>query len=338
MLGVRVAIQGFGEIGRLLAKTCLKRGYELVGVIDVKEELVGRDAGVLIGVGERGLRVNRSLGDVLREGRPDILIQSTTSRLDEAYPQFKHALEHGVDVISTCETLVYPHYRYRELAGEIDRAARRGGAAVIGAGINPGYLLDLLPAFLTAPCASVESVKAVRQLDAAKRREAFRRKIGIGMRPAEFRDLLARGVLTGHVGMAESALLLARMLGMKVDEVVEEQEPIVADEVAESAGTRVSPGQVKGVDSTCIVRSSGTDIVTLRFSAYVAAREYEEIIVRGEPDVRWLSSGTPGDIATAAYIVNLIPQVAEAGPGLLLLDELRTPHYSRVPLGGVRGP
>lgn len=323
---MRVAILGLGDIGRLVARCALKRGYSVVGGVDIDPAKIGADVGELAGVGRVGKQVYGSLEELMRKEDFDVLIQSTTSYLDQAYRQFRPAVEKGISIVSTCETLVYPYYRYPELAGEIDRVARHSGAAVLGAGINPGYLLDVLPVFMTAPCLSVESIVAVRQLDAAKRRLPFRKKVGVGMRLEEYSEKLRRGEYTGHVGMAESALLIAKALKIRVDGVEEDQVPVVADRTFESAGIIVKPGEVRGVESRCVVRSAGREAVRLEFRALVGAEEYEEVTIRGEPSITWRSSGTPGDLGTVSVILNVAPLVLRAGPGLLTIDELPLMH------------
>ena len=323
---VRIAILGLGDIGRLVARCALKRGYSVVGGVDIDPAKIGADIGELAGTGRLGKIVYDSLEELLKKEDIDVLIQSTTSYLDQAYRQFRSAVENGVSIISTCETLVYPYYRYPELAAEIDRAARHSGATVLGAGINPGYLLDVLPVFMTAPCLSVESIVAVRQLDAAKRRSPFRKKVGVGMRMEEYSEKLRRGEYTGHVGMAESALLIAKALRIRVDRIEEDQAPVAADKVVESAGITVRPGEVRGVESRCVIRTAGRETVRLEFRALVGAEEYEEVMIRGEPSLTWRSSGTPGDLGTVSVILNVAPLVLRAGPGLVTIDELPLMH------------
>lgn len=323
---MRLSILGLGDIGRLIARCALLRGYRVVGGVDIDPAKIGADIGELAGVGKIGKRVYSSVEELLKKEETDLLVQSTTSYLDKAFDQFRPAVECGVSVVSTCETLVYPYYRYPSIAAEIDRLARHSGATVLGAGINPGYLLDILPVFLTAPCLSIESITAVRQLDAAKRREPFRKKVGLGMKLEEYREKLSRGEYTGHVGMAESALLIAKALRIKVDRVEESQLPVAADRIIESAGITVSPGEVRGVESRCIILSGNRETVRLEFRALAGVEEYEEVAIKGEPSITWRSSGTPGDLGTASVIVNVAPMVLRARPGLITMDELHMIH------------
>ncbi|MCS7143109.1 MAG: dihydrodipicolinate reductase [Aigarchaeota archaeon] len=326
---MRVIVQGLGFIGRLTARACVEKGLDLVGCTDVDEELVGKDLGDLIGLERTGVRVTADLEQVVENERADFLISCTTSFVDEAYSHFMPALRRGINVISTCETLVYPYHRYPEVAERIDAMARENGARVIGAGINPGYLLDVLPAFLTAPIQRINRIRCTRQVDASKRRPSFRRKIGLGLTEGEFAESLKVGKITGHVGMTESALLLADCLKVRVVEVTESQTPILARADLGVNGAPIRSRTVAGIEARSSVRSDECLEIELVFRAGVSLEEYEEVSIEGEPSVVWRSSGVPGDVSTAAYIVNLIPRVLELSPGLRLVSDLRLPSWWR---------
>ncbi|MEM1747967.1 MAG: hypothetical protein QXZ05_06940, partial [Sulfolobales archaeon] len=217
---MRIGVYGFGAIGRLASRLILERGHELVGAVDIDERIVGKDVGELLGVGSLGVEVTK---DVSELADADVVIHATGSYLDRVFDQLASLVKLGVHVVSTCETLSYPYYRYPVLALRLDELARAFGSVVIGTGINPGYLLDTLVAVLAASVPSVKRVKAVRSLDAAKRREPFRKKIGIGEDPRVVEERIARGEITGHVGYAESVYLIALAGDLNLTKVVEWQ-------------------------------------------------------------------------------------------------------------------
>jgi len=235
---MRFLSYGFGDIGRRIAALALRRGHECVGVIDSNPDLVGRDAGELMGMARLGLTVSGDAEQTIRNSIPEVVFHATGSYLDRVYPQILSCIRNGASLVSTCETLVYPHYRYPNIAEILHRKAKENRVVVLGAGINPGFLLDYLPAVMTAVCSEVESITAVRSLDAAKRRPSFQRKIGIGLGVDEWRAAAESGAVTGHVGYAESTLLLVDMLGLRWVSVKESQEPIIEDGAA--AGIRGS--------------------------------------------------------------------------------------------------
>jgi 4-hydroxy-tetrahydrodipicolinate reductase len=317
---LRLGFYGFGAIGRLTARVAIERGFEIIGAVDINPNILGKDVGELAGVGRLGVRVT---SDPASLAAADVVVHATGSFLDKVYPQLLELIEMGLDVISTCETLAYPWYRYPVLARKLDERARGYGATILGTGVNPGFILDTLVVVLSASLPYIDSIRAVRSLDAAKRREPFRRKVGIGMDPDEYRRKLESGELTGHVGYAESVMLVAEALGVQPTKVVEAQEPVIAETRLESSGVVVEKGRVAGIRGYGAAFVKDREVVRVELRAYVGAEEFEEIrIDGGEYGVTWRSSGTPGDVATASIVLSLAEAVAEAPPGLLTMLDM----------------
>ncbi|MEM4665067.1 MAG: hypothetical protein QW271_04905 [Sulfolobales archaeon] len=317
---MRIGVYGFGAIGRLASRLILERGHELVGAVDIDERIVGKDVGELLGVGSLGVEVTK---DVSELADADVVIHATGSYLDRVFDQIASLVKLGVHVVSTCETLSYPYYRYPVLALRLDELARAFGSVVIGTGINPGYLLDTLVAVLAASVPSVKRVKAVRSLDAAKRREPFRKKIGIGEDPRVVEERIARGEITGHVGYAESVYLIALAGDLNLTKVVEWQGSVPAEADVESSGIRVEKGKNKGIVGYGAGFVGEQEVIRVVFEAYVGAPEYEEIEVEGhEYSVKWRSTGTPGDLGTVTVALNVAERVPYMLPGLRLMTDM----------------
>jgi len=324
----RAVVYGLGPIGQLIAKVALERGIELVGAIDIDPSKVGRDVGELIGLKSSiGVRVEGDADKVLNETKPDVVLHSTGTWLDKVYPQLVKAIRVGADVVSTCETLAWPWYRYPELAELLDNYAKAHGSTVLGAGVNPGFALDVLPAVLTVTLTRLSRVRVVRSLDASRRRYSFQRKIGLGMSLSQFKEALAKGEITAHVGFAESVLLMASMMGIRLDRVEEGQEAIVADRHYETQYFKVEEGQVRGVVGHGSGFVGSNEVIRVELRACIACEDYEEVTLEGEPTVTWRSSGTPGDPATAAVVVNLAKRIIDAKPGLITLKDLVNYSY-----------
>jgi len=324
----RAVVYGLGPIGQLIAKVALERGIELVGAIDIDPSKVGRDVGELIGIKSSiGVRVEGDADKVLNETKPDVVLHSTGTWLDKVYPQLVKAIRVGADVVSTCETLAWPWYRYPELAELLDNYAKAHGSTVLGAGVNPGFALDVLPAVLTVTLTRLSRVRVVRSLDASRRRYPFQRKIGLGMSLGQFKEALAKGDITAHVGFAESVLLMASMMGIRLDRVEEGQEAIVADRHYETQYFKVEEGQVRGVVGHGSGFVGNNEVIRVELRACIACEDYEEVTLEGEPTVTWRSSGTPGDPATVAVVVNLAKRIIDAKPGLITLKDLVNYSY-----------
>ncbi len=314
---MRVVVVGAGPIGvRVAEEICARPSLTLCGVVDVDPRKIGIDVA--------GARVTGAPPDDAK-----VAVLTTTSSLEKLTPLILDVVGRGMAVVSTCEELAWPWTR-RALAERIDAAAKERGVAVLGTGVNPGFLMDALPLFLTAPCRRVERVRVERVQDASARRRPFQDKVGVGLAPDDVRDALRAGK-TGHVGLKESAALLAARLGFAVDGYQEQSDVVVAGAVIERAGRTVLPGQVLGVEQIGRASAGGSVVVELSFRAVFGqdgARDH--IVIDGDPalDVT-LAGGVHGDVATASIVVNAIPAVMNAAPGLRTMADVPLVSFSR---------
>jgi len=313
---LRLVLYGVGEIGTRIAKFLLeKKGVEIVGAIDVAKEKVGKDLGDVLGLNRRlGVAVSNDPDAVFSKVKADVAIHATTSFLKQAYPQIAKAVEHGVNVVSTCEELAYP--LEPEIAKKLDELAKKHGVTVLGTGINPGFLMDTLIIALTGVCQKVERIKMTRVVNAAKRRVSFQKKIGVGLTIDEFNEKIEKKAITAHVGLEQSISMTASALGWKLDKIEVETKPIEA-----------KSGQVAGLRQLARGIREGVETITLDLQAYVGVEEeYDSIIIEGVPSVHGkISPGIHGDIATVAMVVNSIPKVINAEPGLVTMKDLPVP-------------
>jgi len=327
---VRIALYGVGAMGSSIAKFLLeKEGVEIVGAIDVAEEKVGKDLGEVLGVGKRlGIAVSNDPDAVLSRVKADILVHATASFLKQVYPQIAKVLEHGVNVVSTCEELAYPYTTEPELARKLDELAKEKGVTVLGTGINPGFLMDTLVITLTSVCQNVEKIKVTRTINAATRRVPFKKKIGAGLLIKEFRKRVEKRITTGHVGLEQSMSMIADALGWKLDRIeVDPVEPVVAKVRVEGEAIQVEPGQVAGLKQSTRGVKEGKEVIALDFQAYMGAEEeYDSITIEGVPSIHVkIIPCVHGDLGTVAMIVNSIPKVINAQPGLVTMKDLPIP-------------
>jgi len=327
---VRIALYGIGAVGSSIAKFLLeKEGVEIVGAIDVAEDKVGKDLGEVLGVGKRlGIAVSNDPYAVLSRVKADIMVHATASFLKQVYPQIAKALEHGVNVVSTCEELAYPYTTEPELAHKLDELAKENGVTVLGTGINPGFLMDTLVITLTSVCQNVEKIKVTRIINATTRRVPFQKKIGAGLLIKEFRKRVEKRIITGHVGLEQSMSMIADALGWKLDGIeVDPVEPVVAKVRVEGEAIQLEPGQVAGLKQRARGLKEGKEVIALDFQAYMGAEEeYDSITIEGVPSLHMkIAPCVHGDLGTVAMIVNSIPKVVNAQPGLVTMKDLPIP-------------
>ncbi len=322
---IRVLQVGLGPIGVAVARQLVaRRGYELVGGIDLDPAKIGRDLGEACGLAESlGIAVRGDLEGTLRELRPTAAALCTSSSLERMAPTVEACLEAGATVVSSTEELTYPWREQPDLARRLDDAAKRAGETVLATGVNPGFAMDAHPLALTSVCQRVDSISVRRVQDAGLRRLPFQRKIGAGLTPEEFADKAAAGDVR-HVGLAESIGMLADAMGWPLDEITDEIEPVIVAEPVASELVEVAAGQVAGVRQIGTGRQNGKVRVLLEFVARIGEPEsFDEVNVEGDPCLHSrIEGGIPGDVATASMVVNAIPRVVAAPPGLLTMKDL----------------
>ena len=319
MQTIAVAQYGLGPIGAEILRLMLEKPWiTVVGAVDNDPGKVGHDVGEVIGLGRlAGITVTPEL-----VGRPEVVCHSTGSHLIAVEPQLRALMERGCHVISTCEELAFPLDAAIREALQI--AAHSHGVALLGTGVNPGFVMDKLPLTLSAACQTLTAIDVRRVVNASLRREPLQRKIGAGLSRARFSKAVADGSIR-HMGLRESLTLLANGMNLELARVADETiEPVLAEERVMTDFLTVEPGEVAGLRQR--ITATSTSGVELRFELqiYVGAKDPADTIeIHGLPDVSaTIRSGIHGDHATAAMVVNAIPRILTARPGLLSMDDI----------------
>lgn len=330
MKEVRVALFGVGVIGSMVASFLLeKEGIDIVCAIDVAGGKVGKDLGKVLGIGKKlGVKVSKDVALQLTQTKPDVAIHTTSSFLRDTYSQIVSIVKHGVSVLSTCEELSYPHLTEPRLAKKLDRIARKHNVTVLGTGINPGFLMDTLVITLTAPCQKVEKVEATRVMNAATRRLPFQKKIGAGLTVEVFNQKIEQKQITGHVGLEQSIAMIASALAWKLDSIqIEPVEPVIFRRPVSSGDICVKTGNAAGLRQKAKGVMKREDVIVLDFQAYIGAtEEYDSISITGVPSFKQrIQPCVHGDLGTTAMVVNMLPRVINADPGLVTMKDLPVP-------------
>jgi len=329
---IRAIQYGIGPIGASIAKLMReKQAIEIVGAIDNDPAKVGLDLGEVVGAADWpwGVKVSDDAASVL-EQNADVVIHSTSSALPKVMDQLLACLEAESCIVSTCEELSYPYRTYPELAAKLDAVAKECGVALIGTGVNPGFVMDKLVVTLAGVSQRIEHAKALRVVDASKRRLPLQKKIGAGMSVEEFRAKVAEGVIK-HVGLPESVAMVADSLNLPVEQITETIEPKVATERVQTEYLAVEPGQAAGVHQIARGTSKdGKELVYLELQMYVGAKDPADTIsLTGLPNISLvIPGGSHGDIATASVVVNSIPVILDAPAGLRTSRDLPIGFFS----------
>ena len=329
-MSIKVIHIGLGPIGAgVVRQVAGRKGLSIVGAVDIDPAKAGQDLGDVCGVGRKlRVKVTDDIAKTIKATRPDVAILCTSSSLKKVVPEFETVLKLKVPIVSTTEELAYPVRSNAAAAKKIDALAKRSRVAVLGTGVNPGFCMDALPIALTGVCERVDAIEVDRVQDARVRRLPFQQKIGAGLTREQFMEKVKGGTVR-HVGLAESIAMIAAALGWKLDRVTDDIGPKMAATRVTSEFLTVEPGQVCGIIQDGVGYVKGEPLIKLHMEAYLGAPEsFDAVRVKGNPPLSMkLAGGVHGDVATASIVVNSIPKILKAPPGVRTMRDMVLPSF-----------
>jgi hypothetical protein len=351
MRPVRVAVWSTGWIGSIAIRAVHRRpDLELVGVWVHSPEKVGRDAGELAGAEAIGVAATDDV-DALLARHPECVVYAASGPEQDAgaLPDYLRLLEAGVDVVTVTSTgLVYPQAYDATARDQLAAAAARGGASLYASGIEPGFAADQLPVLLSTMSNTITSIRSSELACYDHYPVAFMMMDAMGFgKPLDYEPLLALpGAQTSAWGPAIN--LVAGALGVQLDGIREEFDRVATDRTLEVACGTIEAGTCGALRTQTIGVVHGRDAIVIEHVNRMArdlAPEWPNserdgtyrIAIEGDPDIECeMAVGDPAAatagamVATAMRVVNAVPYVVDARPGLLSsLDlPLTVPHHA----------
>jgi len=333
MKPIRVLQWGLGAMGSGMARLMLEKpGLQIVAAVDGRKDFVGKDVGKILNIGKQvGVKVTDKPEEVLNKDEVDIVLLATTSWTKEQIPDLTRILKAGINCISIAEEMADPGAQNPQLSREIDDLAKENGVTVLGTGVNPGYVLDLLVVMLTGGNHFVERIEASRVNDLSPYGPTVMKTQGVGTTPEEFRKGVADGSIVGHVGFPESIRMISDALGLGVDRIEESREPIISQVYRETPHVKVEAGMVAGCAHIGIGYNGDREVVKLihpqQIHPHLENQDTGDYInIYGKPEIHMaIKPEIAGGVATMGIAVNMIPHVVAATPGLKRMIDLPVP-------------
>lgn len=343
----RVVVWSTGGIGSLAVVAVQERpDLELVGVWVHSEEKVGQDAGVLANGVPNGIVATDDV-DALLALEPDCVIYgaSGSARDAGALPDYERLLAAGVDVVTTTSTTLVNPLAYEPAhRRRLEAAARAGGASIYASGIEPGFLCDHLPLVLSTASRSITKVHCyeLALYDDYGVEEIMVSALGFGQ-PLDFEPwIMLPGAIVGE--FQGQVRYIADGLGVEVEEVRETYDRRPTEHPIETAFGTVEPGTCGAIRFQAVGVVHGREAIVIdhvtRLARHVGpdwpigeADLAYRIVLEGKPGIDcWVTptlddpgeagiphmrSGAGAMLATAMRVVNAVPYVVDAEPGLL---------------------
>jgi 2,4-diaminopentanoate dehydrogenase len=342
MQKIKVIIWGFGAMGRGMAKMLLmKKGVEITGICDLNPAYKDQNFLDILEVKSDHpvVKIDTNIDQVLGKQAADVVLLCTDSFVKGAFDKIKKVVSHKMNCISTAEEMAYPYANESELASQIDHIAKAFGVTVLGTGINPGFIMDLLVVALTGTMVDVEHIEAKRINSLSPFGPAVMHEQGVGISLGEYHKRIMDQSLAGHVGFKESVTMIADALGVKLDEFKQQMEPIVTTVDRKSPYGEAKAGTLAGINMTGQGLVDGSVFIDMYHPQQIepemeGTQTGDYINLKGTPNIHMsITPEVNGGIGTIAMCVNMIPHVINAKPGLKTMIDLPVP---RAILGDMR--
>jgi hypothetical protein len=340
-MAIRVALIGPGNCGSLALRQLIEdKRFDLTGVWVSSDAKIGRDAGELAGLEvTTGVAAVNDL-DAIVAAKPDCVVYCAMGdvRLPEAMADIRTILAAGINVVGSAPgVLQYPWQvipdKYIE---RVEDAARVGNSSVFITGVDPGFATDLLPFALAGTCQSIQQIRTMEIADYATYdgETVMFDVMGFGNPIGEFPMLFQPGVLS--IAWGTAIRQLAAGLGVEVDEIRDSVEQEPAPEDLDVAAGHIAKGTVAALRFQIEGMVNGQPVIVVEHVTRLRADLRPDwaqpahpggsyrVEITGEPcyfvDIVPTSrnGGAPyaAILAAAARIVNSIPDVVEAAPGI----------------------
>ncbi|MFW5889251.1 MAG: 2,4-diaminopentanoate dehydrogenase [Bacillota bacterium] len=340
---IKVVIWGFGAMGSGMAKMILKKqGFEIVGVCDLYKEYIGKSIFDILKIKNpqaKDIIVSDNIDSILKNKKPDIVLLATDSFTKGAFPKIKTIVKHKVNCISTAEEMAYPQASEPKLSEEMDKLAKENNVSILGTGVNPGMMMDLLAVCISGVMADVKDMKISRINSLSPFGKTVMEEQGVGLSVSEFNKRMEKGNMAGHVGFKESSYMIANALGLNIDEFTQKMKPIITDIDRKSPHGFAAKGDVCGVEMSAKAKLNNNTVIDLYHPQQiepemVGTSTGDYIKINGTPEINLANiPEVEGGIGTIAICVNMIPHVINAKPGLKTMIDLPVP---RAIMGDVR--
>ncbi len=343
----KAVVWGTGNVGRPAIRAILTHDdLELVGAVVSGGDKVGRDAGEIAGVGPCGVIATDDWRAVL-DAKPDVVVYTATAdtRPEEAGADLIACLEAGINVVSSAfYAFLHPASTPREALAPIEAACADSGASLFVSGIDPGWVMDFLPVVVSGTSSGIREIRTREIFNYAlyDQPHVVREVIGFGGSMEETPMMLHDFAI--EMVWGPMVRLVGEALGRPVESLNITVERLPLERTIEVDGMGTFEAGTQGAfrfEVQGLV--DGQPLYVLEHVTRIddeCAPDWprppegsgcHQVIIRGNPDIHLSvhgkdhydpGAGAGGNASAAAWLVNAIPAVCAARPGVVTAFDL----------------
>lgn len=339
----RVVVWGPGYTGQQVLRELLRRPeFEVVGCLGYSTHKAGIDVGTLVGTAPIGVAVTLDQEEILAL-EADVVVYTGRFMLDTAQQdgEIIRILRSGKNVVAAT-AYHFPWQRGPEHVEPLQEACRHGNAALLGTGVHPGWFIERVVPLMTGLCMSVERVEIAETVDLSHHSGEAVRGMGFGLPPERLGRRKRKWIFSRYY--FDSLAYLAHVLGVRLDRITADIRYRTAERRINAAAVTVEPGTVASLNGWWTGYRDGEPFLVLRERLYldpthvedteITSPDFYDVHISGKPldvatrvnmfvtdpqDVLGIDDAQCGaNLATAVQLVQTIPAVVAADPGILL--------------------
>jgi hypothetical protein len=346
-MALKVVVWGTGNVGRPAIRAVLSHSeLELVGVIVASKDKVGLDAGEIAGVGKTSVIATDDWRSVIATGADTVVYTATAdTRPEEAMNDLLVCLKAGINVVSTAfYSYLNPSSTPEEALQPVTDACAKSGASLFVSGIDPGWVMDMLPVALSGAVSGIREIRTREIFNYAlyDQPHVVREVIGFGGSMDELPMMLHDFAI--EMVWAPMVRLVGEALGKPVEKLEVEVERLPLERTIEVAGMGTFEAGTQGA-FRFEVRGyhGGHPLYALEHVTRIddecaphwpyppEGRGCHQVIISGDPDLHVSvhaedhhepGAAGGGNASAANWVVNAIPAVCDARPGVVTQMDL----------------
>lgn len=349
---IKVVQYGTGKMAVYTMRYVYEKGAEIVGAIDINPNLVGKDIGDLMNTEKKGVTITalENAEEMLRQVKPDIVIVTTMSLLNDVKDALMLCARLGINAITTCEEAFFPWNSNPNVTQEIDKMAKKNNCTITGSGYQDIYWGNLI-SNLASSTHNITKIKGSSSYNVEEYGIALAKAHGAGLDLETFDKEVAsadeiplkeRQKLIDNGEFSPSYMWnvngwLCSKLGLTVENQVQKCVPQTYKEDIESTtlGMTVKAGMATGMSAVVTTTTQEGIIIETQCIGKVYSKEdYDknEWTIEGEPLTTLVISKPNTVELTCATVVNRIPDVISAEAGYITTEKFNELEYRVKPL------
>lgn len=336
MRQITAVVYGVGAMNSVATRMMLEKGVNIVGALARSPEKVGKDLGEVAGLEQEiGVVVSDDSERLLRTVKPDIATIAVSSYMDDVFEHLRVCAVNGVNAITIAEECLYPWRTSPAQTAELDALARANNVTLTGSGHQDVYWLNLIT-MLMGTAHRIDRVVGHASWNVDDYGPEVARDQRVGDTEEDFAQWIAHAQRPPTFGRSVVDAILAST-GMTIKSMTTRTRPDVATASIRSKALDldVEPGGVIGFTDIDEAQTNEGPVISFEMSGRLYGEHDADIndwTIEGEPDLRLVNPNVPTGVTTCTQFVNRIPDVINARPGFVTVEQLPSLEYRAFPL------